>query len=137
EAIRHAARKARGRAALSCASARLANVSHALCHAGCFDACIAGSKRAMTGNSIAKILLGLFFVALIATPFAIKKMTAREAASDTPGERAAALARHGLYLEDVAHAAGIDFVHQAATFDPKLAHIMPEIASMGAAVSIV
>ena len=32
---------------------------------------------------------------------------------------------------------GIDFVHQAPTLDPKLNPIMPEVASMGASVSIV
>ena len=91
----------------------------------------------MTGNRIAKVLLGLFFIALLATPLVIKRMSDRQAVSSTPIEKAAALARHGLYLEEVAHAAGINFVHQAPTFDPKVAHIMPEIASMGAAVSIV
>ena len=32
--------------------------------------------------------------------------------------------------------AGIDFVHTAPTFDSKLSHIMPQIASMGAAVAV-
>ncbi len=41
------------------------------------------------------------------------------------------------YLEEVSHAAGIDFVHQAPTLDAKLNPIMPEVASMGASVSIV
>ena len=35
-------------------------------------------------------------------------------------------------LQEVSHAAGINFVHQAPTLDPKLAPIMPEVASMGA-----
>jgi enediyne biosynthesis protein E4 len=48
-----------------------------------------------------------------------------------------ALARHGFYLEEVSRSAGIDFVHQAPTLDHKLDHIMPLVASMGAAVSIV
>ena len=38
---------------------------------------------------------------------------------------------------EVSHAAGIDFIHQAPTLDPKLDGIMPEVASMGASVSIV
>jgi hypothetical protein len=49
----------------------------------------------------------------------------------------AALANHGFYLTEVSHAAGIDFVHQEPTLDPKLQSIMPEVASMGASVSIV
>lgn len=47
------------------------------------------------------------------------------------------LARYGFRLEEVARTAGIDFVHQAPTLDPKLDHIMPQVASMGAAVSVV
>jgi hypothetical protein len=33
--------------------------------------------------------------------------------------------------------AGLHFVHEAPTLDPKLAHIMPQVASMGAAVAVV
>ena len=47
------------------------------------------------------------------------------------------MARHGFYLQEVSQAAGINFVHQAPTLDPNLDPIMPEVASMGAAVSIV
>jgi hypothetical protein len=49
-----------------------------------------------------------------------------------------ALARYGFVLEEVSKKCGIDFIHQApANFDPRLKHIMPIIASMGAAVSVV
>ena len=44
--------------------------------------------------------------------------------------------RYGFRLEEVAKSSGIDFTHQAPTLDPKLAHIMPQVASMGAAVSV-
>ena len=47
------------------------------------------------------------------------------------------LARHGFYLQEVSQAAGINFVHQSPALDPKLERIMPEVASMGAGVSIV
>src|SRR5437016_4282613 len=48
-----------------------------------------------------------------------------------------ALKRYGFYLEEVSNTAGIEFTHQAPTLDAKLEHIMPIVASMGAAVSIV
>src|SRR6202171_3788139 len=91
----------------------------------------------MTGTRIARALLGLFFIALLATPLVIKQMSARQAVGSTLEAKAAALARHGFYLEEVAHAAGIDFVHQAPALDHQLDPIMPEVASLGAAVSIV
>jgi hypothetical protein len=45
-------------------------------------------------------------------------------------------ARYGLRLHEAAKELGIDFVHQAPAFDRRLEHIMPQVASTGAAVSI-
>ena len=42
----------------------------------------------------------------------------------------------GFHLTDVAAAAGVRFVHHRPTLDPKLAHIAPLIASLGASVSV-
>src|SRR5437899_6109991 len=41
-----------------------------------------------------------------------------------------------IHLSEVAHASGIDFVHQRATLDPKIAHIAPHIGALGACVSV-
>jgi len=87
---------------------------------------------------IARILVSLFFVGLLMTPAVIRRYASSHLVSSSSTlDRQAALARHGFYLEEVSHAAGIDFVHQAPTLDAKLAPIMPEVASMGASVSIV
>ena len=91
----------------------------------------------MTGNRIARAVLVLFFVGLLATPFVIRRMTARREADRSKFDANTALARHGFYLEEVSQAAGIKFVHQSPKLDPKLDPIMPEVASMGASVSIV
>lgn len=45
--------------------------------------------------------------------------------------------RYGFQLKEVSRDVGIDFVHSAPTLDAKLAHIMPQVASMGASVSVV
>ena len=39
-------------------------------------------------------------------------------------------------LQEVADSIGIDFVHQAPTLDPKVQHIAPHIAALGACVSV-
>ena len=57
-------------------------------------------------------------------------------ATDADAEPADAVARYGFRLEQVASRAGVDFVHEAPTFDARLAHIMPQVASTGAAVSV-
>jgi hypothetical protein len=91
----------------------------------------------MTGNRIARIILSIVFLALLVTPVVLKRLSARRAADQSKDGAKTALARHGFYLQEVSHAAGIDFVHQAPKLDPKLDPIMPEVASMGASVSIV
>ena len=72
--------------------------------------------------------------------------SARDAVPDAPlrrppprpaGATATPVDRYGFRLDETAKAAGLDFVHEAPTLDPKLAHIMPQVASMGAAVSVV
>src|ERR1700722_10727616 len=91
----------------------------------------------MTGNRIARVLLALFFIGLLATPFVIKRISAGPDADRSRTDAKTALARHGFYLEEVSRAAGINFVHQAPKLDAKLDSIMPEVASMGASASIV
>ena len=86
---------------------------------------------------LARTLVIIFFVALLATPYLVRRFSPDGQSSKEQPDRQAALARYGFYLEEVSHAAGIDYVHQAPTLDPKLASIMPEVSSMGAAVSIV
>jgi hypothetical protein len=46
------------------------------------------------------------------------------------------LTEPGFHLTDVAARAGITFVHHGPTLDPKLDHIAPLIASLGASVSV-
>src|ERR1700693_42807 len=91
----------------------------------------------MSGNRIARVLVGIFFIGLLVTPLVIKRISAKHDADRANADSATALARHGFYLQEVSHSAGINFMHQAPTLDPKLDPIMPEVASMGASVSIV
>jgi hypothetical protein len=90
----------------------------------------------MQRNSLRQILLIAFLAAQLAFPLVYKHMEARSRAS-VAVDPSTALARYGFRFQESAKASGIDFMHTAATFDPKLRHIMPQVASMGAAVSIV
>src|SRR5262245_24181190 len=81
-------------------------------------------------RAIAAALLVSAIVALIVLrrpPFLEK------ASTDSPDP----LERYGFVLEDVARQVGIDFRHEAPVLDRRLEPIMPLIASLGAAVSIV
>lgn len=92
----------------------------------------------MNRKAVLKSILTVIFLGLIATPIVVRRISARHAAvSKIELDAKASVARHGFHLEEISHAAGIDFVHQAPVLDAKLAHIMPEVASMGASVSVV
>jgi enediyne biosynthesis protein E4 len=84
-------------------------------------------------NAYARALLAIALVAMLATPALIRRFSNRAAAS-APTDGAAA--RYGFRLTEVSKDSGISFVHEAPTLDGKLAHIMPQVASMGAAVAI-
>ena len=84
----------------------------------------------------ARVALAVVFAGLLLTPFLIRRFSQPGAASPRPGRRTP-LTQYGFRLTESAKAAGLDFVHEAPTLDAKLAHIMPQVASMGAAVSVV
>jgi hypothetical protein len=90
----------------------------------------------MRSNPRRQFFLIAFLAAQLAFPLVYKRLQARSS-EPIAVNAATALARYGFRFQESAKAAGIDFVHTAATFDPKLRHIMPQVASMGAAVSIV
>lgn len=81
-----------------------------------------------------KIILALLLAILLATPFVLRKVFQVDEAPQV--HETSALSRYGFYFEEVAKKSGVDFVHSSPTLDPKLAHIMPQIASMGAGVAI-
>ena len=47
-----------------------------------------------------------------------------------------AMARYGFRLEEAARRLGVNASHQGPAFDKRLEHIMPQVASMGAAVAV-
>jgi enediyne biosynthesis protein E4 len=90
----------------------------------------------MQSNSLRQVLLIGFLAAQLAVPLVYKRMEARSRVS-MGVDPSTVLARYGFRFQESAKAAGINFIHSSATLDSKLQHIMPQVASMGAAVSIV
>ena len=83
-------------------------------------------------NRVVRTLVVLFFGLLLVALGAMKWGSGQVEKVSGPGSE-----RYGFYLEEVGKQVGIDFVHEAPVLDAKLDHIMPIIASMGAAVSVV
>jgi len=91
----------------------------------------------MKASITARIFLAVFFAGLLATPLAIREVAARRQEAQAELDQGQALARYGFHLQEVSQQAGVHFVHQAPALDAKLDGIMPQVASMGASVSIV
>lgn len=81
--------------------------------------------------------LTVFFVVLLATPLVYKRITAHNRVTEVSGTRPDPVNQYGFQFEERSQAAGIHFRHSAPKLDARLDHIMPQVASMGAAVSIV
>ena len=79
----------------------------------------------------------VLFICLIAVPAVYKRIVSRRQAAAISRGEASALAQYGFRLRESAKASGVNFTHAAPTLDSKLAHIMQQVASMGAAVSVV
>jgi hypothetical protein len=81
--------------------------------------------------------LRLLWTALFAASLGAVVVLNRAASGNLQGvDASAAISRFGFRLEEAARAAGVVAVHQGPTFDARLAHIMPQVASMGAAVAV-
>jgi hypothetical protein len=85
-----------------------------------------------------QLVMLILFAGLLGSVFVLRDYSTPSTSETHALDRAAALARYGFYLAEVSKPCGIDFTHQAPTkLDPRLKHILPIIASMGAAVSVV
>ncbi len=75
-------------------------------------------------------------ILLVSSLVALRVLNSRATASAHEETAGVADSRFGFRLEESAKTLGVDFVHQGPTFDARLAHIMPQVAAMGAAVAV-
>ena len=74
-------------------------------------------------------------ILLVASLAAVRALNQR-AVHSLPDDEGGSSMRFGFRLEESARKRGVDFVHEAPTFDSRLQHIMPQVASTGAAVAV-
>ena len=89
----------------------------------------------MTGR-YARVASVLLLAGLLAAPLIYRRVSAARSIPASAAEPSA-LSRYGLQFTEAGKASGIEFRHRAPTLDAKLSHIMEQVASMGAAVSVV
>lgn len=91
--------------------------------------------RAISTHRYKRAGLAVLFAGLLAAPLIYKRVAL--ANRNLPAANQSSLNHYGLRFTESAKASGLHFVHSAPTLDAKLNHIMEQVASMGAAVSIV
>jgi hypothetical protein len=84
------------------------------------------------GQRIAWVTWTAVLVASLTAVYALNRRAIEPSLDDEGGDT-----RFGFTLEESARATGVDFLHQAPTFDARLSHIMPQVAAMGAAIAVV
>ena len=84
-----------------------------------------------------KIVTSILFISLLAFPvFMQQKASQTLERVDDAAAKSYSMEVFGFYLNDVGNQLGIEFTHESPQLDPKLDHILPTIASVGAAVSV-
>lgn len=81
----------------------------------------------MAASSWRRLVVAAAFVAAVGLVVALNRRAAGSAAG---------LGDLGFRLRDVARESGIEFIHQATTLDPKIEHIAPHVAALGACASV-
>jgi hypothetical protein len=87
-------------------------------------------------RTVLRASVTVLLAALLAAPVIYKRLAGGSRGLQQ-ADVANSLLHYGFHLQESAQAAGIHFVHTAPKLDAKLNHIMEQVASMGAAVSIV
>jgi len=83
-----------------------------------------------------KVSLTIVFVGLLGLPIYLEQLSREPVVETTTGSRESALKLFDFYLEEASEQSGISFSHQSPVLDPEFSPILPQIASMGASVSV-
>jgi len=89
----------------------------------------------MDRKQVVQVIVALFFISLLLAPAAIKQFQEFRV-DDTPANLEEIISRYGFYLQEATEEFGIEFTHVRPELDDKIEHINPQIASVGASVSV-
>lgn len=89
----------------------------------------------MDRKQVVQVIVALFFISLLLAPAAIKQFQEFQV-DDTPANLEEIISRYGFYLQEATEEFGIEFTHVRPELDDKIEHINPQIASVGASVSV-
>ena len=87
-------------------------------------------------NIIIKIIVIIVFIGFLSLPLYFSYLSKQSQLKKKAIASAFSQKQFGFFLEEVSEKSGINFIHQSPKLDPKFDPILPQIASMGASVSI-
>ena len=76
------------------------------------------------------------FAGILAVPVLMGYLTRQAATATGTLAPPAAIKKFGFYFEEVSKQSGVNFVHHSPKLDPQIDPILPQIASVGASVSV-
>lgn len=88
-------------------------------------------------SRILKYPVSIVFIGVLAFPLLLEKRVGTSGPSEVSFDTLAALGKFGFYLEEYADPSIARFAHLSPELDPLFEPILPQIASMGASVSVV
>jgi hypothetical protein len=89
------------------------------------------SKQRLIKGSVTFTFVGILAVHALFNHFSGNSLVKEQAVAFET-----AMNRYGFFLQEVSKQSGVDFVHHSPALDPLIEPILPQIASMGASVSI-
>ncbi len=89
-----------------------------------------------TKQRLIKATVILIFLGILAVPVIMGYLTRQTATGTGTLAPAAAIKKFGFYFEEVSKQSGVNFVHHSPKLDPQIDPILPQIASVGASVSV-
>ena len=83
-----------------------------------------------------RIIITVIFAGLLAIPVFLTGVSHRSAEGSYAMAKDTAIKAFGFYFTEVSRQSGINFIHHSPVLDPRIDPILPQIASMGASVSV-
>src|SRR5215510_4455814 len=74
-----------------------------------YNSRLSDAERKDMQSRTLRIILTLFFIGLLATPFIVRRLSASKESIATTANASTALARYGLSFQEVAKASGVNF----------------------------
>ena len=86
--------------------------------------------------SIRRWLLGIVFGFLLAFPIYLEYSSSKTEQENRKANTENALNKFGFFFTELSEESGVEFIHLSPMLDPQFEPILPQIASMGASVSV-